>query len=104
LDDLAGRILANEKDWVVVNLPALAEDNDPLGRKVGEALWPERYDCQTLLGIKERVGSRIWNALYQGNPLGPEAQKFRREWFQWYDNAPVYTKAIGGENRYCYFS
>ncbi len=96
LDDLAGRILANEKDWVVVNLPALAEDNDPLGRKVGEALWPERYDCQTLLGIKERVGSRIWNALYQGNPLGPEAQKFRREWFQWYDNAPVYTKAIGG--------
>ena len=26
-----------------VNLPALAEPNDPLGRQVGEALWEERY-------------------------------------------------------------
>lgn len=42
-DDIAGRIhdtLAITK-WTVLSLPALAEENDPLGRAPGEALAPE---------------------------------------------------------------
>jgi hypothetical protein len=27
--------------WEVISLPAIAESNDPLGRRAGEALWPE---------------------------------------------------------------
>jgi len=44
-DDLAGRILLSDRasEWTVLNLPALAEDDDPLGRTLGEALCPERY-------------------------------------------------------------
>jgi hypothetical protein len=43
-DDLAGRQLREHKgEWDVLCLPAIAEDNDPLGRACGEALWPERY-------------------------------------------------------------
>jgi hypothetical protein len=41
-----GRLLEHPADvepWTVVNLPALAVANDPLGREEGEALWPERY-------------------------------------------------------------
>ena len=37
-DDLAGRAL-NHEEWRVVCLPALAEPNDPLGRKLHEPLW-----------------------------------------------------------------
>jgi hypothetical protein len=39
-DDLGGRLLAADDDWRVLKLPALAEADDPLGRKPGEALWP----------------------------------------------------------------
>src|SRR3954468_218625 len=35
-DDLIGR-LAEKDGWEVINLPALAEENDPLGREPGEA-------------------------------------------------------------------
>ena len=34
-DDLAGRAL-NHEEWKVLSLPALADADDPLGRKVGE--------------------------------------------------------------------
>ena len=58
-DDLAGRILASEEGpgWTVVNLPALAESNDPLGREVGAALCPQRYDEAALAERRTVLGS-----------------------------------------------
>jgi predicted phage terminase large subunit-like protein len=101
-DDLAGRIQDKEKDWEIVNLPAITEaDNpaarkpgevfipDPLGRLPGEALWPKRFPAAALGEKKLKVGTRVWAALFQGKPKDPESQRFKREWFQWYDNAPV---------------
>lgn len=41
--------------WAVINLPAIAEQNDLLDRKVGEPLWPERYDLDELKGKKPIV-------------------------------------------------
>jgi predicted phage terminase large subunit-like protein len=88
-DDLAGRILAQECDqWTVINFPALALDDDPLGRMPGEALWPERYPCEELQRIRETVGSRVWNALYMGNPVPEGGEIFRTEWWREYDHAP----------------
>ncbi len=105
-DDLAGRILAEEKGWKVINLPALAVEPregvppDPLGRKPGEALWPKRYSAEELRkkapGGSKSVGSRVWEALFQGNPQDAESQKFKRAWFQWYDNLPVDQVRRGG--------
>ena len=41
-DDLAGRLLEqNPSEWQLIRLPALAEENDPLQRPLGTALWPE---------------------------------------------------------------
>jgi predicted phage terminase large subunit-like protein len=88
-DDLAGRIMDNEKDWKIINLPAIAEGNDQMGRLPGEALWPERFPVEALAEKKLKVGTRVWAALFQGQPMDPESQRFKREWFQWYDNAPV---------------
>ena len=51
-DDLAGRILNFDKEnWEIIRLPAVCEDEagDPLGRRTGETLWPEKYDWNGLL-------------------------------------------------------
>ena len=84
-DDLAGRLLAKEKEggdkWNVVSLPAIAEADDPLARKVGEALWPERFNVKALESVRQQQGSYSFNALYQQRPVARDGNVFRREWF-----------------------
>jgi hypothetical protein len=69
--DLAGHLIEeHEDDWQVIRLPALAEDEgDPLGRKPGEPLCPERYDRSALLATAAAVGKQVWAAKYQQDPL-----------------------------------
>ncbi|MPZ99496.1 MAG: phage terminase large subunit [Dehalococcoidia bacterium] len=79
LDDLAGRALdADLAGWTVLRLPAIAEAGDPLGREVGEALWPARYPLSRL--EKVRASSVDFDALYQQHPVAREGATFRREW------------------------
>lgn len=79
-DDLAGRLLREEPDkWTVLNLPAIAEDNDPLGRQPGEPLFPKRYDVPALMDIKRTIGSYWWNALYQQRPTAQEGSIFKQQ-------------------------
>ena len=74
-DDLVGRLLNdNPEGWDVLHLPAIDAD--------GRALWPERYDLDHLMSIRADVGSRVFEALYQGRPTPDEGGFFRREWFQ----------------------
>ncbi len=70
LKDLIGSCLTElpHENWKVINLPAFAEINDPLGREVGEALWPERYPLESLLRIKKTLGTYWWEAMYQQHP------------------------------------
>jgi predicted phage terminase large subunit-like protein len=69
-DDLAGRLLESMPgQWRTLRLPAIAEDNDPLGREEGEALWPARYPLETLREIEAAIGTYAFAALYQQNPL-----------------------------------
>lgn len=84
-DDLAGYLINEHKDdWALINLPALAEDNDPLGRKKGEALCPERYTTEDLEGIKKTIGPRFFGSLYQGTPTPQEGSIFKRQfWKRW---------------------
>lgn len=52
----------------IINFPALAEESDVLGRKVGEPLWPYRYNEKALSRIKAMLGTYWWKALYQQDP------------------------------------
>lgn len=95
-DDLVGRILATSEMARLVtriNLPALAEENDPLGRKPGEALWPERYPADHspdgLLTTRDIMPPRWWNALFQQRPTAAEGDEIKRHWWQWYEDLPV---------------
>lgn len=59
-DDLVGRLLEDMRTdptsdkWEYIRIPALAEEDDPLGRKQGEALWESRYSAEYLLSYKRR--------------------------------------------------
>jgi hypothetical protein len=72
-DDLAGRLIdamhSGGEQWEIVSLPALATSpEDPLGRAVGEPLWPEWFDKAELDAIHASVGERDWMSLYQQEP------------------------------------
>lgn len=86
-DDLIGRLIdpgnpcfnADEaKNWKVLALPAIAGENDPMGRKQGEALWPERFPLETLEPLK-RLNPRGFSALYQGQPTPDDGDYFTRD-------------------------
>jgi predicted phage terminase large subunit-like protein len=93
-DDLSGKLLVqmasdpNADQWVVLSLPAIAEDwaievdsvvqlqslkqgtwrgIDPLGRHPGDVLWPEEFPLSSMLPIK---ASSLYEfeALYQQRP------------------------------------
>lgn len=86
-DDLIGRLTdptnphyspEEAAKWKIINLPALAEDEDPLGRKRGELLWPERFDME-FMEAQRRLDPRGFSALYQGRPTAEDGDLFRRE-------------------------
>lgn len=91
-DDLAGRILERDgKDWTVFKLKMEIETDsdslsDPLGRKVGEFLWPEWYTSEMISRAKSDL--RGWTSLYQQEPSILGGGEFRRDWIQHYDTTP----------------
>lgn len=92
-NDLAGRIL-NEmyqedgEQWEIISIPAIAEQNDVLGRQVDDPLWPERFPIDELNKIKTTLGSYWFAALYQQRPAPAEGGLFKRHWFEIVDDYP----------------
>jgi predicted phage terminase large subunit-like protein len=91
-DDLVGRLTdplnafynpEEAKHWTIVDLPALALENDPLNRKPGEALWPERFPVP-FLEEQRRRDPRGFQALYQGRPSPDSGTFFHAEWLRTY--------------------
>ena len=87
-DDLVGRILKDmEADdgadkFLRVRLPMLAEPGDVLGREEGEVLWENRYNRADAEQIRKTVGESVFQAMYQQNPIPPEGNLFKRDWFE----------------------
>ena len=88
-DDLSGWLITNDLDneWELIIFPALAEAGDPLGRKEGEALWPERYG-ETYLLAKQKRNPFSFAALYQQRPTALEGGTFKRAWINYYTDPP----------------
>lgn len=95
-DDLVGRLLNPEYgdplNWNYVNLPLEAEENDILGREVGEPLWPDRYGLD-FVGERKRY-PRTFSALYQGRPTSEEGDIIKRHWWKYYDRTQEFIKTI----------
>ena len=93
-DDLIGYLMREkpEDGWFHLRIPAIAEDwnneEDPLGRKVGAALCPQRYDEKALNRIKANMTPMMWNALFQQRPAPMEGSIFLRKNWKYYSVLP----------------
>jgi len=86
-DDLVGRLTDksnphyNEKEaarWKIIDIKAIAEHDDVLGRVPGQALWPSRFGVEHLEAErnKDPVG---FSALYQQEPTPADGVFFKAE-------------------------
>lgn len=94
-DDPIGRLTDPENPYYneklaekikIINIPAIAEDDDPLGRKPGEPLWPDGPDKFDLEFLEEQkaLDPIGFAALYQQRPSLLDGDLFKRE------NIPLY--------------
>jgi len=72
----------------IINLPAIAEEDDVLGRKPGEPLWPELFDLDALDNLRSDMTAGSWNSLYQGTPMDIEGGALKSDWFKRYEKLP----------------
>lgn len=55
--------------YQVINMPAMAFDvNDPIGRQIGEPLFPEVRGLAFLKQVKASIPAYEWESQYQGRP------------------------------------
>lgn len=93
-DDLTGRLLKAMEDgtgekWRVLHFPAEATEHDELGRAPGDPLWAEVWSKARLEALKLAVGSRGWQARFQGSPSSPGGNLLRVGWMPRYDRIPA---------------
>lgn len=103
-EDPAGMLLPDDWDgesglieckdgmtWEVLNLVAKVETEkqqkyDPLGRKVGQYIWPEWFDERHWKQYEPRPddpygpSERSWASLFQGKPIPESGGEWQREW------------------------
>lgn len=110
MDDLAGSILPEDYDgrsgdvvcrdgqaWRILNIQAKAErTDDPLGRVIGEYLWPEWFDVRHWANYESKA--RTWSSLYQQRPTPDSGGQFERDWFGWYDEPPQNLRIYGASD------
>lgn len=102
-DDLSGRILpkhwdgesgfvvskSGEKIYVLSLEAECTREDDPLGRGIGEFLWPDWFSKDHWIKEKNIRGSRNWAALYQQRPKPGEGALIQRAWIKRYDTPPA---------------
>lgn len=95
-DDLAGRMIADlagsEQRVQILSLPMEAKEDDPIGRKVGEMLWPEWFTAQMVEVAKREP--RTWSALYQQEPRPIGGGEFKVEWLNYWTNQPAASNKV----------
>jgi hypothetical protein len=85
-DDIIGRIMKSEdaKSWKILSFPALAENDDELGRAPGDALCPARFSVADILSAKRVMTAHDFSARYQQRCLPLEGAHFQAQWFHQY--------------------
>lgn len=88
-DDVIGRMLkhAHEGDGIpfeLISLPALAEEDDALGRAPGDALWPEHFSKGWWEKRRDSVSPYVWSSVYQQHPSPPGGNMVDPAWWRFY--------------------
>ena len=78
----------------IINIPAEAEENDPLGREPGEWLWCRDeqddgyYPISHYEQLRAKMPATLWSAVYQGKPLDQFGEFISEDKFQRYTRVP----------------
>lgn len=106
-NDLVQKVLDQQKDleeqglpfhkWEMINFPVVIdneedEQNDVLGRKIGDVLWGEKYNKDTIDLIRSTSNPYYFNSQYQQKPTAQEAQVFKKEMIQYFNEEMQYEK------------
>lgn len=97
-DDLVGHALEHG-EWTVLNLPALAEQEETFvikdlfgtqlwHRDVGDPLHEQRESADMLKATKARIGEYNFSSQYQQNPTPMGGAMIKTNWIMRYDVAP----------------
>lgn len=89
--DIAGRILdlvrQGKEQWTVLRLPMLADsEDDPLGRKLGDPLWPEYFGPEFI--AEKQQSFLLWSTQFQQKPLDDSGTWISQNEIQFEDKAP----------------
>lgn len=95
-DDVIGRLIdPNNPNYVkqlaekikIINFPALAEEDDPLGREVGQALWPDGPDSfdEEFLYEQQALDPLGFSAIYQQRPSLMDGDLYKRADMRFYN-------------------
>jgi predicted phage terminase large subunit-like protein len=91
-EDLSGKLMTSEMahEWEFIRIPALCDDpaNDPLGRQLGESIWPERYDEVWYDDVRRMVGPYIWAGEYDQLPAPIAGNLFQRDTWRFVNEIP----------------
>lgn len=99
-DDLTGRLLSPEhegdpSEWEQIIIPAIAGEDDVLGRAPGEPLLSPLIEDETpeqalarFTALKRDVGSYAWAALYQQQPAPAQGAIFNQDWWRYWTVNP----------------
>jgi len=93
-DDLPAYLL--EKGYEHLNLPSIAEKHERIAladgrwheRSPGGILNPDRENAELLSELRRELGPVVFSAQYQQEPVTPEGNLLRLEWFGTYDEVP----------------
>lgn len=97
-DDLVGHAL-EQGDWTVLNLPAIAEEDEAFQivdifgqriwkREIGTPLHEARETVEMLKATKARIGEYNFSSQYQQNPIPLGGAMVKAGWLMTYDTLP----------------
>ncbi len=93
-DDVTGYLTASPgHGWTVLKVPAIADldtlhpvigRSAPYIRAAGSVIDPDREDLETLAQLQRDLGSLVYSAQYQQEPLPREGNLVKMAWFRTY--------------------
>lgn len=97
-EDLSGHLQRQDgQEWVTLSLPAIATRDERIAigpgrwhyRRVGDLLHPTREDPVALERQRAAMGSQLFSAQYQQDPVPADGAIIKWRWFKTYDELPL---------------
>ena len=103
-EDATAELLRND-DWTLLSLPAIAIEREEhhyttargsqvYVREAGEPLHPEREGIEELDRLKAQMGTMVFAAQYQQQPMAAEGNMLKRSWIKRYAPHDIFAPEL----------